>query len=65
MAIEAIVEQFSFDMTITRARYSELITAEHDCSCLKDIILQRATENKGITASEIKLLKQLYFTNNE
>lgn len=62
MSVEKeVFEQVTPDIKITRARYTELINAEHDAICLKDMICQRAENYQGFTYEEIKLLKQLYF----
>lgn len=62
MSIESnFLEQFQGDVTITRARYAELIRAEHDANCLKDLILRKANWCDCISADEIQLLRHLYF----
>lgn len=61
MSIEKIIENFSCDITITRTRYAELLIAEHDANCLKDLIFQKAENFENLDYKEIKLLKELYF----
>jgi hypothetical protein len=66
MSVEKdILEQVTSDIKITRARYTELIKAEHDADCLKDLILQKAENYQSITLEEVKLLKQLYFVEDK
>ena len=61
MAITAITDEFTLDITITRARYAELIKAEHDAECLKDLIYRRYKHYTGIDFKELKTLHDLYF----
>lgn len=62
MSLEStLIDQFCPDIKITRARYAELLTAEHDANCLKDVIHQKAQNFESINHTEIKLLDQLYF----
>lgn len=65
MSVEKIIENFSCDITITRARYAELLIAEHDANCLKDLIHQKAKNYESVEYSEVKLLDKLYFYENE
>ena len=59
--IQNVLDEFSCDITITRARYNELLKAEHDANCLKDLIFQKAKNFETLDYKEIKLLKELYF----
>ena len=46
-------------VTISRARYAELVVAEQDAKRLKEIIADRANEFIGLSYSEIKTLRDL------
>lgn len=61
MSVEVITDHFVSDITITRARYGELLKAEHDAECLKDLIKQKAKRYESLDNREIRLLKELYF----
>ena len=66
MSLESdVINQFNYDIKITRARYEELIKAEHDANLLKDLIFQKAEKYDGLLASELVLLENLYFIKNK
>lgn len=46
-------------VTISRARYAELVVAEKDANRLKEIIADRANEYLGLSYAEIKTLRDL------
>lgn len=47
------------EVTISQARYAELVIAEQDVKRLKEIIADRANGYLGLTYSEIKTLRDL------
>lgn len=66
MSIESgLFEQLQQDVTITRARYAELIKAEHDADCLKELIRDRANRGENLAFIEIQLLRDLYYESEE
>ena len=66
MSIESgLLEQLQQDVTITRARYAELIKAEHDADCLKELIRDRANRGENLAFIEIQLLRDLYYESEE
>ena len=46
-------------VTISRARYAELVIAERDANRLKEIIASRAKEYGDIKYSELRILSDL------
>ena len=60
-----VIEQLHQDVTITSARYAELIRAEHDANCLKELIKTKADHYDGFDRVETKLLRDLYFFPDE
>ena len=52
-------------VTISRARYAELIIAEQDANKLKNLIAQRAESWESITGKELELLRDLYMPKEE
>lgn len=46
-------------VTISRARYAELVVAEQDAKRLKGMIASKANEFLGISHAEIKTLRDL------
>lgn len=65
MAVESIIDQFNPDIQITRARYAELLIAEQEANCLKNLIHERAQSYGVINREELKLLDQLYNKNEK
>lgn len=66
MSIEScLLEQLQQDVTITRAMYAELIKAEHDADCLKELIRDRANRGENLAFIEIQLLRDLYYESEE
>ena len=66
MSIESgRLEQLQQDVTITRARYAELIKAEHDADCLKELVRDRANRGENLAFIEIQLLRDLYYESEE
>ena len=55
-----VFDQVCADINITRERYTELITAEHELLCIKDVLCKKANSYSGITSSEVELLKTLF-----
>ena len=53
------------DITITRARYAELLIAESDANRLKDIIHERAGKFQGMNFEEIKLIDKVFSAESE
>jgi len=60
MALEHIFEDPDRDITITRARYAELLRAEQDAERLKKLIYQKAKKHDFITNTEINLINEIY-----
>ncbi len=60
MAISAITDEFALDMTITRARYAELIIAEEEASKLKNLLKQAAERGEIIGYRELALLCEVF-----
>lgn len=52
-------------VTITQARYAELLVAEHDANALKAMIFRRAENYQSMNYDEIRLLSSLYFPYEE
>lgn len=46
-------------VTISRARYAELVIAERDATRLKEIIASRAKEYSSLTYLEVQTLRDL------
>lgn len=65
MPIEAFTDNIRQDISLSRARYQELLIAEHDCNCLKNLIFEKTEDYGSLSYEEICVLKQLYFTNVE
>ncbi len=57
--VRDILEQVCPDITITRARYAELLIAEADANRLKAIIHERAEKYQGMNFDEIQLINNL------
>lgn len=56
MALESVIEQFSADINITRARYAELLNSEQDACRLRNLIQMKASKLDGISYSEVRFL---------
>ena len=66
MSVEKdILEQVCPDITITRARYAELLIAESDANRLKDIIHERAGKFQGMNFEEIQLIDKVFSAERE
>lgn len=52
-------------VTITRARYAELVIAEQDAKKLKAFLAMRAEQWNSITGQELELLRDLYMPKDE
>lgn len=66
MSVEKdILEQVCPDITITRARYAELLIAEADANRLKKILFERAEQYQGMTFEEIRLIASLFSVKRE
>ena len=60
MGINMITDQFMADITLTRARYEELVCCEDELCCLKFLIRKKAEEYSGLSISEIAMLNTLF-----
>lgn len=50
-------------VTISRARYAELVVAEQDAKRMKDIIASKVAEWQGFTLEELRILRDLFSPN--
>lgn len=66
MSVEKdILEQVCPDITITRARYAELLIAESDANRLKDIIHKMAVRFRGMSHDEVQLIDKVFSAERE
>ena len=52
-------------VTISRARYAELVVAEQDAKRLKEIIADKCEHFVGITLEELRILRDLFMLKEE
>lgn len=61
MPVESFTDNIKQDISLSRARYQELLIAEHDCACLKNLIYEKAEDYGNLSYEELCVLKRLYF----
>lgn len=59
MPISAILDEFNMDMSITRARYVELIKAEEEAAKLKAFLESKLEKYCGVSHGELETLEGL------
>lgn len=48
-------------VTISRARYAELVNAEQDANRLKGIIANKVEHYSGLTLQDLRILRDLFY----
>lgn len=59
MAITEIADEFTMDITITRARYAELIRTEAKADHLSGFLVNKLEKYSGIEHKELEMLESM------
>lgn len=61
MAISTVMDQFQNDLCLTRARYIELICAEHDLHKVLRVLKRAHRLGKGLNKDQVEMLVALTY----